>query len=313
VSAREHVGVEPSPLASRLTSLASRLSTARSPGQAILAVPVDAITPNPNQPRKHFDPERLERLSVSIRASGVIQPIVVRALDAGRYELIAGERRWRASKLAALTHVPCIVRDVTGTTSLALALIENLDREDMTPLDEALGVADLVRQTSVTAAAEQLGHNKQWVSKRKRIADAPEFVREFILRGTTTDIEALYELAKLAEEQPDAARDVIDKHGASTHLRRQIKAASKAAPSATPARDERLSRDSGTDAPGGSDAPSGLRQSIPGAPLAADVPISVDSVVRRDGGLVLLSAGRSLAIDFSEEARAQLLNLLTDG
>jgi ParB family chromosome partitioning protein len=305
----------PSAVASRLASLATRLTTARTAGQSVITVPVESVTPNPNQPRKHFDPARLERLAVSIRTSGVIQPIVVRALDGGRYELIAGERRWRASKLACLATVPCIVRDVTGTTSLALALIENLDREDMTPLDEALGVADLVMQTSVSAAAEQLGHNAQWVSKRKRIADAPDFVREFILRGTTTDIEALYELAKLADEDPDAARTVIEKHGAGAHLRRQIKAAAKPLVSANSQSTFAGDVPECDASPKGEAAEAEGEQGVAGSkPLAesSSAPLSVDSVVRRDRVLLLLSAGQPLAVDFSETARTQLIRLLTE-
>lgn len=220
-----------SPL-SRLQSLAGRISETRKVGAAVVSVAVDSISPNPQQPRKTFNEAKLQRLADSIRAHGIIQPVILKSVGQSRYELVAGERRWRAAKLAGSSEIPAILRDVQdGTSSLVTALIENLDREDMTPMDEATGVADLATRTSIQEAARLLGHPPQWISKRKRIAEAPSFVLDFVAKGETTDIEALYELAKLASDDPNAAGKIIADYKKGAHLREQIKsAANPAAP-----------------------------------------------------------------------------------
>src|SRR5207247_1702357 len=112
------------------------LSSTTSEGDTLLEVDVDHVEPNPNQPRKVFDSNALNELAASIRASGVIQPVIVRRQGAG-YQLVAGERRWRAARQAGLARLPAIVREVTDAESLELALVENLLREDLNPIEEA--------------------------------------------------------------------------------------------------------------------------------------------------------------------------------
>jgi len=161
---------------------------------AAIALAIDAIEPNPDQPRRHVAPDALADLAESIRAHGIIQPIVARALGEGRYQLVAGERRWRAAKIAGLLEIPVVIRDVSDDAVLAICLVENLDREDMAPGDEVAAVALLA----------------------------------------TSDIEALYELAKLAEDDEEAARRIVASHGEGGHLRDQVKAAAKASKSSAP-------------------------------------------------------------------------------
>ena len=116
--------------------LGALLSATPGEGDSLVDVAIDQIEPNPNQPRKHFESSKLQELSASIRASGVIQPIIVRRVGE-TYQLIAGERRWRAARQAGLERIPAIVRDATDAESLELALVENLLREDLNPMEEA--------------------------------------------------------------------------------------------------------------------------------------------------------------------------------
>src|SRR3954454_14392042 len=117
---------------------------------ALRQIPVDLIRPNPDQPRKEFNGESLLALAESIEAKGVLQPLVVRALPGGTYELIPGERRLRASKIAKLEQVPAIIRDAEGAERLELALLENVAREDLNPIDEARACAILVDDLGVS-------------------------------------------------------------------------------------------------------------------------------------------------------------------
>jgi ParB family transcriptional regulator, chromosome partitioning protein len=212
----------------RLVSLADQLRSTRQPGQVVLMVLVDAISPNPRQPRKTFTSKRMEELAQSVRKNGIKQPICVTLVSPGRYELVTGERRWRAAKMAGLQQVPAIVDDkLDDRQKLRLALVENLDRDDMTPVDEARGVAELVAFSSVQEVAEELSRSKQWVSKRMRIAKAPGFVHEFVEREAIGDLEAIYELAKYSDDNPEEAQRVITDYKPGGHLREQLKAAQR--------------------------------------------------------------------------------------
>ena len=212
----------------RLVSLADQLRSTRQPGQVVLQVSVDAISPNPRQPRKTFNPKRMEELAGSVRKNGIKQPIRVTLISPGQYELVTGERRWRAAKMAGLQQVPAIVDDkLDDRQKLRLALVENLDRDDMTPVDEARGVAELVAFSSVQEVAEELSRSKQWVSKRMRIAKAPGFVHEFVERESIGDLEAIYELAKYSDDNPEEAQRVITDYKPGGHLREQLKAAQR--------------------------------------------------------------------------------------
>jgi ParB/RepB/Spo0J family partition protein len=193
-------------------------------------VAVGALQPNPDQPRKVFDREKLEQLTASVRAKGrIVTPLVARPLPDGRYEIVCGERRWRAAHAAELVDVPVVVRNLSDQEAFEESLLENLDREDMSTIDEVLAVARLAAEHGVQEAARRLGRAHHWISKRKRIAEAPTLVLDFLERGGSSDIEALYELAKLADTDVAAAEAVIANHGDAGHLREEVKAAARAA------------------------------------------------------------------------------------
>jgi ParB family chromosome partitioning protein len=151
-------------------------------------IPVDLIRPNPDQPRKEFNGESLLALAESIEAKGLLQPLVVRALPGGTYELIAGERRLRASKIAKLEQVPAIVRDAEGSERLELALVENVAREDLNPVEEARACAILVDDLGVSKAelASRIGKSRPAVANAIRLLDLPDDVLELIEHGELT-------------------------------------------------------------------------------------------------------------------------------
>ena len=132
------------------------------PTDQLRTLPVDALAPGRYQPRKTMDDAKLAELAESIRAQGVIQPIVVRDLGGRSYEIIAGERRWRASRLAGLTEIPVVVREVDDRTVIAMALIENIQREDLNPLEEAQALQRLIDEFDLThaQAAEAVGRSR---------------------------------------------------------------------------------------------------------------------------------------------------------
>jgi ParB family transcriptional regulator, chromosome partitioning protein len=139
-------------------------------------LPVELIKPNPNQPRKTFDPEALAGLASSIEASGVVQPLLVRPLPDAGYELIAGERRWRAARQAGLEKVPAVVRDSEQSERLQVALIENMVREDLNPVDEARACAALVEELGLSREelAKRVGRSRPAVSNLIRLLDLPD-------------------------------------------------------------------------------------------------------------------------------------------
>ena len=152
------------------------------PGEALRTLPVDALAPGKYQPRRHMDPAKLTELSESIRAQGVIQPIVVRQLPDRTYEIIAGERRWRASQEAGLTEIPVVVREVDDRTVVAMALIENIQREDLNPLEEAQALQRLIDEFDLThaAAAEAVGRSRAAVSNLLRLLELPPAIRALV-------------------------------------------------------------------------------------------------------------------------------------
>src|SRR5262245_25555738 len=141
--------------------LGALLSSSPTDGDVMVEVVIDQIEPNPNQPGKSFETNSLEELAASIRTSGVIQPIIVRQV-AERYQLIAGERRWRAARQAGLERIPAIVREATDAESLELALVENLLREDLNPVEEAEAYRSLLAQFSWTQEqlAQRIGRDR---------------------------------------------------------------------------------------------------------------------------------------------------------
>ncbi len=163
-------------------------------------IPVGNITPNPEQPRLAIEPGALAELSLSIREHGVLQPILVRPRGDNEYQLIAGERRWRASKAAGLATIPALVEDIDDDTALEISIIENLQREDLSPLDEAAMFTRMVRDHgySVRKLAQKLGKDKGYLENRLRLSDAPADVRELVsLRKDT--LSHAYELMKVED------------------------------------------------------------------------------------------------------------------
>jgi ParB family chromosome partitioning protein len=141
-----------------------------------------AIKPGKYQPRHHFDAERIEELAASIKAQGLIQPVVVRAIGPGRYELIAGERRWRAAQQAGLAEIPALVKEVPDQAVVAMALIENIQREDLSPLEEAQALARLIDEFELThqQAADAVGRSRAAVSNLLRLLDLPEEIKRLL-------------------------------------------------------------------------------------------------------------------------------------
>lgn len=152
------------------------------PGEHLRQIPVKQLQPGKYQPRMSMDPAKLSELAESIKAQGVIQPIVVRELSPGKFEIVAGERRWRASQEAGLADVPVVVRDLDDRTVIAMALIENIQREDLNPLEEAQSLQRLIGEFSLThaEAAEAVGRSRAAVSNLLRLLELPPAIRALL-------------------------------------------------------------------------------------------------------------------------------------
>ncbi|MGN6225611.1 ParB/RepB/Spo0J family partition protein [Pseudoxanthomonas beigongshangi] len=152
------------------------------PGEALRTLPVGQLQPGKYQPRMAMDPAKLNELAESIKAQGVIQPIVVRELSPGRFEIVAGERRWRASQEAGLAEVPVVVRELDDRTVIAMALIENIQREDLNPLEEAQSLQRLINEFALThaEAAEAVGRSRAAVSNLLRLLELPPAIRALL-------------------------------------------------------------------------------------------------------------------------------------
>jgi ParB/RepB/Spo0J family partition protein len=173
-------------------------SEAAGRGGVVRTLPLDRIVPNPEQPRLAFDEATLQELAASIREHGVLQPILVRPLGNNQYQLIAGERRWRASKLAGLDKISALVEEIDDDTALEISIIENLQREDLSPLDEAAMYDRMIREHgySVRKLAQKLGKDKGYLENRLRLADAPDEVRALVSVRKDT-LSHAYELLKV--------------------------------------------------------------------------------------------------------------------
>ena len=163
----------------------------------LLELPVDAIHPNPRQPRRRFEPEAASGLAESVRRQGVIQPLLVRPRGVGGYEIVAGERRWRAAREAGRTTVPAVVRDADDRETLLLGLVENVAREQLTPIEEARAYAVLIDEFSLSLGevAERVGRSKPSVSNRIRLLELPDDVLGMVERGQLTEGHARAVLA----------------------------------------------------------------------------------------------------------------------
>jgi ParB family chromosome partitioning protein len=157
-------------------------------GDDLRALPVDLIAPNPNQPRRAFDESALEALAGSLRERGVLQPVLVRPVAGGTYELVAGERRWRAARLAGLESIPALVRDRDDAEALEAALIENMAREDLNPVEEARACAALVEELGLTreSVGLRVGRSRVAVSNLLRLLDLPDEAIALLESGALT-------------------------------------------------------------------------------------------------------------------------------
>ena len=168
----------------------------------LLHLPVETIHPNPRQPRRRFEPESAAGLAGSIRLQGVLQPIVVRRRSEGGFELIAGERRWRAARTAGIATLPALVKDVGDRDSLLLGLVENVAREELSAVEEARAYASLVDEfeLSLGDVAERVGRSKSGVSNRLRLLELPEEILWMLARGDLTEGHARAVLALTDDE-----------------------------------------------------------------------------------------------------------------
>lgn len=194
-------------------------SEPKQPVDEVRMLPIHSIDPNREQPRRSFDEDALKELAQSIRAVGVLQPIIV-APNGDRFTIIAGERRYRASRLAEMDEIPAIVRDWDDQTRLEAALIENLQRDDLNPIEEAMGVRRLMDETGLTQekAAERLGKSRPAVANLLRLLTLPDMVRQLLIEGkltagharalVTVDRKRQIQLANLAVQQGWSVRQL---------------------------------------------------------------------------------------------------------
>jgi ParB family chromosome partitioning protein len=181
--------------------------------EALLTLPVARIRPGRYQPRTKMDQQALAELAASIRAQGLMQPLLVRPVDRDRYELIAGERRWRAAQMAGLEEVPALVREVADDTALAMSLIENIQRENLNPMEEAAGVQRLVDEFKMTheQAADAVGRSRSATTNLLRLLKLARPVQEMLMEGALEMGHARALLALDAARQIEAGKRVAAK------------------------------------------------------------------------------------------------------
>lgn len=174
-------------------------------------IPIEFIARSQRNPRRHFDENELQDLAASIRQHGIVQPVVVRTVGVNRYEIIAGERRWRAAQLAGFTDVPVIVRDVDDRTALELAIVENVQRSDLNPLEEAMGYEQLIAEHGYTQndLGEIIGKSRSHVANSLRLLKLPDPVRDMLADGS---LSAGHARALVSTSDPASlARTIVSK------------------------------------------------------------------------------------------------------
>jgi len=220
------------PLGRGLGALLSAEQTGSTEQQAEVAI--DSVVPSSMQPRTRFDEARLQELAKSIRANGVVQPLLVRR-KGSTYELIAGERRWRAAQLAGLTHVPVVLRNVPDDKVLELALIENIQREDLNPIEEAQAYKKLIDSIGMTqeTLAERVGRDRSYITNYLRLLRLPEDIRRFIEEGKLSTGHARTLLGTSdSDTQRRIARRIIERGLSVRETERLVRELDK--PGATP-------------------------------------------------------------------------------
>ena len=203
-------------------------------GDELRELPLDQLTAGRHQPRRAFDPAQLEALAESIRAQGVVQPIIVREIGEGAYEIVAGERRWRASKLAGLTVIPAVVRTMEDRTAMAVALVENIQRADLNPLEEAEALRRLIDDCGLTheVAAAAVGRSRAAVSNLLRLMDLDSGVQALVRNGLLSLGHAKVLLGATPSRQAELARRVIEGDLTVRQTEALLAASSRPAPAA---------------------------------------------------------------------------------
>ncbi len=192
-----------------LSALLADVEPAKAEAGSDRRVPIEALQPNPEQPRKSFPQDALEELATSIGRHGIIQPIVVRALAGGNYQIVAGERRWRAAQIAQLHEVPIVLREMSDTDVIEVAIVENIQRADLDPIEEASGYRQLVDRFGHTQEelAEVLGRSRSHIANTLRLLNLPDEVRQMLIAGQLT---AGHARALITAEDPvGIARQVV--------------------------------------------------------------------------------------------------------
>jgi ParB family chromosome partitioning protein len=268
---------EDTELSPAIVSLLTPDSPTRSIG--VRVVQVDHIEPNPEQPRMVFEPQALDELAASIREHGVLQPILVRPLGPNTYQIVAGERRWRASRLAGLETIPALIEEIDDDTALEIAIIENLQREDLTPLDEAAMYDRMVHEHgySIRKLADKLGKDKGYLENRLRLADAPPEIRELVsLRKDS--LSHAYELMKI--EDPKKRRKLAEQvaRGELTLIKLRDKIEGRRPREARPEAEAVATVDTSVGEAATDDEPENEQAWIP-EDVRSDQPVSDDSLV----------------------------------
>ncbi len=193
------------------SSAALQAEAAQSEVRELQYLPLDLIQRGKYQPRRDMDSEALEELAQSIRAQGVMQPIVVRPISSGRFEIVAGERRWRASQLAGLDKIPAMVREIPDEAAIAMALIENIQREDLNPIEEAVALQRLQQEFQLTQqqVAEAVGKSRVTITNLLRLIALPEEIKIMLSHGDLEMGHARALLGLAAEQQIEGARHVV--------------------------------------------------------------------------------------------------------
>jgi ParB family chromosome partitioning protein len=207
-------------------------STETASRESLQTIALDRIRPGKYQPRSRMDEASLDELAASIKAQGVMQPILVRPVDANRFEIIAGERRWLAARRAGLAEVPALVREVPDQAALALALIENIQREDLNPLEEAQGIKRLIDEFGLTheAAGEAVGRSRSAVTNLLRLTQLAKAVQNYLLSGELDMGHARALLGLPAAQQAAAAAKVVALGMSVRDTERMMQAAQHPAP-----------------------------------------------------------------------------------
>ena len=204
--------IRPKGLGRGLDALLAGTDEAAPSGEQLQTISIDRLRPGKYQPRTRMDAESLAELALSIREQGIMQPILVRPVEGGRFEIVAGERRWRAAQQAGLREIPALVKNVPDQSALAVALIENIQREDLNPLEEARGLQRLIDEFGLThdTAAKAIGRSRSAVSNLLRLNSLAPPVQEYVLAGSLEMGHARALLALAIDQQSGAAARVVE-------------------------------------------------------------------------------------------------------